>query len=134
MFDAASATSSASSPPKPLLYNTMLRGYLTLGLPREEAALFRDMPSHCAPYRHTFHLAAAACTRASPEEAELGRRIESAAAARGFTSDLLVTTAPIGMHAKAGDMGAARRMFDGMPMLDAVAWNAVMVGTPARGS
>ncbi|XP_062197905.1 pentatricopeptide repeat-containing protein At3g16610-like isoform X2 [Phragmites australis] len=128
VFDAASAISSAPSPPKPLLYNAMLRGYLALGLPREAAALFRDMPPHCAPDRHTFHLAATACARASPEEAELGRRVESAAAARGFASDLLVATALIGMHAEAGDMGAARRVFDGMPRPDAVAWNTVIGG------
>jgi pentatricopeptide repeat protein len=35
--------SSSSAPPKTLLYNAMLRGYLSLGLPLQAATLFRDM-------------------------------------------------------------------------------------------
>ncbi|XP_062182141.1 pentatricopeptide repeat-containing protein At2g33760-like [Phragmites australis] len=129
VFDAASASSSAPLwPPKPLLYNAMLRGYLALSLPREAAVVFRDIPPHCAPDRHTYHLAATACARASPEDVNLGRRVGRDAEARGLSSDLLVATALIGMHAEAGDMGAARRVFDGMLRRDAVAWNAVIGG------
>jgi pentatricopeptide repeat protein len=35
--------SSSSTLPKTLLYNAMLRGYLSLGLPLQAAALFRDI-------------------------------------------------------------------------------------------
>ncbi|CAD6256471.1 unnamed protein product [Miscanthus lutarioriparius] len=121
VFDAAATAASSSSspsatPPKPLLYNAILRGYLALGLPREAAALLRAMlaSGSCAPDRHTYHLAATACARAP--DLDLGRRVEAAAAACGLAaSDLLVATALIGMHAETGDMGAARRVFDGMP-------------------
>ncbi|KAL6654021.1 hypothetical protein ACP70R_007486 [Stipagrostis hirtigluma subsp. patula] len=129
VFDAAVAASAL--PAKPLLYNAMLRGYLALGLPRETAAIFRGMPPRCAPDRHTYHLAATACARAP--DVELGRRVESDAAERGFASDLLVATALVGMHAEAGDMGAARRVFDGMPRRDTVAWNAVIGGYARAG-
>ncbi|KAK3120223.1 hypothetical protein QOZ80_9AG0683950 [Eleusine coracana subsp. coracana] len=134
VFDAAIAPSSSSSasspaPPKTLLCNAMLRGYLTLGLPRQAAALFRDMPPSCVPDRHTYHLAATACSRASsPEETKLGRRIHGDAAARGLVSDILVGTALIRMHAEAGDIGTSRRVFDGMPKRDTVTWNAVIGG------
>ncbi|NP_001167971.2 Pentatricopeptide repeat-containing protein At5g27110 [Zea mays] len=112
----------------------MLRGYLSLGLPREAVALLRAMlaSGSCAPDRHTYHLAATACARAP--DLGLGRRFEAAAAACGLAaSDLLVATALIGMHAEAGDMGAARRVFDGMPCRDAVAWNAVIGGYARAG-
>jgi pentatricopeptide repeat protein len=134
VFDAAvtassSFSASSAAPPKALLYNSMVRGYLSLGLPRLAAALFRDMPPSCVPDRHTYHLATTACARASsPEEIELGRRIEADATARALASDLLVGTALIGLHAEIGDMGAARRLFDGMPKRDLVAWNSVIGG------
>jgi pentatricopeptide repeat protein len=139
VFDAAVAASSFSSassaaPPKALLYNSMLRGYLSLGLQRQAAALFRDMPPSCVPDRHTYHLTITACVRgSSPEEIELGRRIEADATARGLASDLLVGTALIGMHAKASDIGAARRLFDRMPRRDTVAWNMVIGGNVCVG-
>ncbi|KAF8673135.1 hypothetical protein HU200_048683 [Digitaria exilis] len=131
-FDAAVAAA-ATAPPKPLLYNAMLRGYLSLGLPREAAGLFRAMLASgtCAPDRHTYHLAATACARAP--DPELGSRAGAAAAAAGLASDLLVATALVGMHAEAGDMGAAREVFDGVPRPDAVAWNAVIGGYARAG-
>ncbi|OEL19946.1 putative pentatricopeptide repeat-containing protein [Dichanthelium oligosanthes] len=135
VFDAAAAAaaspSSSSSSPKPLLYNAMLRAYLALGLPREAAALFRAMPSVCPPDRHTYHLAATACARAP--DPELGRRVGAGAAASGLASDLLVATALVGMHAEAGDMAAARGVFDGVPRPDAVAWGAVIGGYARAG-
>ncbi|CAL4987168.1 unnamed protein product [Urochloa decumbens] len=135
VFDPAAAatpSSSSAAPPKPLLYNAMLRAYLSLGLPREAAQLFRGMlPSACPRDRHTYHLAATACARAG--DLELGRRVGADAAAAGLASDLLVATALVGMHAEAGDMGAARRVFDGVPRPDAVAWNAVIGGYARAG-
>ncbi|KAF8700095.1 hypothetical protein HU200_034458 [Digitaria exilis] len=130
-FDAAVAV--ATAPPKPLLYNAMLRGYLALGLPREAARLFRAMLASraCAPDRHTYHLAATACARAP--DPELGRRVGAAAATSGIASDLLVATALVGMHAEAGDLDAAREVFDGVPRPDAVAWNAVIGGYARAG-
>ncbi|CAO2142181.1 unnamed protein product [Urochloa humidicola] len=133
VFDAAAAAPSSAPPlpPKPLLYNAMLRAYLTLGLPRESAQLFRAMPSGCPRDSHTYHLAATACARA--RDSELGRRVGADAEAAGLTSDLLVATALVGMHAEAGDMAAARRVFDGVPRPDAVAWNAVISGYARAG-
>uniref|UniRef100_A0A0E0BKQ0 Pentacotripeptide-repeat region of PRORP domain-containing protein n=1 Tax=Oryza glumipatula TaxID=40148 RepID=A0A0E0BKQ0_9ORYZ len=128
VFDAAAT---AAAPQKALLYNAMLRGYLAGGLPRMAVGVFGEMAAAaCLPDRHTYHLAVAACARAS--EFEVGWRIGAEAAAKGFASDLLVATALIGMYAEAGDMGAARKVFDGMPQRDAVAWNAVIAGY-ARG-
>uniref|UniRef100_A0A0E0RA98 Pentacotripeptide-repeat region of PRORP domain-containing protein n=1 Tax=Oryza rufipogon TaxID=4529 RepID=A0A0E0RA98_ORYRU len=130
VFDAAAT---AAAPQKALLYNAMLRGYLAGGLPRMAVGIFGEMAAAaCLPDRHTYHLAVAACARAS--EFEVGWRIGAEAAAKGFASDLLVATALIGMYAEAGDMGAARKVFDGMPQRDAVAWNAVIAGYARFGS
>jgi pentatricopeptide repeat protein len=62
VIDAASASQYAT----PLLHNAMLRGYLSLGLPREAAALLRAMlaSGSCAPDPYTYHLAATVCARA----------------------------------------------------------------------
>ncbi|KAF0896874.1 hypothetical protein E2562_029564 [Oryza meyeriana var. granulata] len=134
VFDAATSrppSAAAVSPPqKTLLYNAMLRGYLSRGLPWMAVGVFWEMGA-CPPDRHTYHLAVMACARAS--EFEVGRRVGAEAAAKGFQSDLLVATALIGMYAEAGDMSAARMVFDEMPRRDAVAWNAIISGYACGG-
>uniref|UniRef100_A0ACD5WZF3 Uncharacterized protein n=1 Tax=Avena sativa TaxID=4498 RepID=A0ACD5WZF3_AVESA len=127
---AASLPGSASVVrPKPLLYNSMLRGYLAHGLPRLAIELFQEMG--CPPDHHTYHLAVTACARAS--EFELGRRIGSDAAEKGFASDLLVGTALVVMYSEAGDTDAARTVFDGMRHRDDVVWNALIAGYAREG-
>ncbi|KAM3213299.1 hypothetical protein ACQJBY_065974 [Aegilops geniculata] len=128
-FDAVARPRAASPPvsappPKPLLYNAMIRGYLALGLPRLAVGVFREMA--CPPDRHTYHLAVTACARAS--EFELGRRIGSEACSRGLSTDLLVGTALVVIHSEAGDMEAALNVFDEMPHRDDVVWNALIAG------
>ncbi|XP_044959132.1 pentatricopeptide repeat-containing protein At5g39350-like [Hordeum vulgare subsp. vulgare] len=117
-------SSPVSAPPKPLLYNSMIRGYLALGLPRLAVGVFREMA--CPPDRHTYQLAMTACARAA--EFELGRRVGSEACSRGFSADLLVGTALVVTYSEAGDMAAALRVFDGMPHRDDVVWNALIAG------
>ncbi|RLN24383.1 pentatricopeptide repeat-containing protein [Panicum miliaceum] len=42
--------------------------------------------------------------------------------------DVFVYTGLVDAYAKAGDMAASRKVFDGMPSPDAASWNALLVG------
>lgn len=66
-------------------------------------------------------------------EFELGCEIEGLARRRGLQSDLLVATGLIGLYSKGGDVDSARRVFDGMPKRDVVAWNAMISGSVRGG-
>ncbi|KAG0456415.1 hypothetical protein HPP92_024203 [Vanilla planifolia] len=120
---------------KPLIWNSLISGYLRCGSPRLALDVFREMTVgsflECEPDRHTFHLAVSACTRLS--EFELGFMIGDRARARGVHSDLLVSTALIDMYEKAGDLDSARLVFDEMAVKDAVSWNAMISGSLRAG-
>ncbi|XP_020572292.1 pentatricopeptide repeat-containing protein At4g13650-like [Phalaenopsis equestris] len=115
---------------KPLLWNSLISGYLRCGLPRLALDVFREMtarfPPECEPDRHTFHLALTACTRLS--EFDIGFMVGSHARSLGFQSDLLVATALVVLNAKAGEIESARQVFDQMSVKDIVSWNAMISG------
>lgn len=78
------------------------------------------------PDRLTFHLAITAATQLS--EFELGCKIEGVVRRRGLQCDILMATGLIGLYSKGRDVERARKVFDGMPKRDVVAWNAMISG------
>ncbi|XP_064998139.1 pentatricopeptide repeat-containing protein At4g13650-like [Musa acuminata AAA Group] len=124
-------------PSKTLLWNSLIRGYLNDGRPRSALHVYREMVAarplaQCEPDRVTFHLVITACTHLS--EFDLGSRVGGHARAKGLDSDLMVGTALLDMHGKAGEIGSARKVFDGMASRDVVAWNAMIAGYSRIGS
>ncbi|KAI0491651.1 hypothetical protein KFK09_025911 [Dendrobium nobile] len=122
-------------PTKPLLWNSVISGYLRCGLPRLALDVFREMTAlsstKCEPDRNTFHLAITACTRLS--EFEVGFMIGENAQILGFDSNILVGTALVVLHTKAGKLESARQVFDRMSLKDAVSWNAMISGYSQAG-
>ncbi|KAK8959554.1 Pentatricopeptide repeat-containing protein [Platanthera guangdongensis] len=121
-------------PTKPLLWNSLIRGYLNCQLPQLALGVFEEMTAPSSPCeldRHTFHLAITACSRAS--KFELGFMILDLVESRGLCSDLLVATSLVVFLAKAGELKSARRMFDEMPVRDAASWNAIISGYSQAG-
>lgn len=51
----------------------------------------------------------------------------------GFQSDILVATALLVLHAKAGELESARQVFDQMSVKDVVSWNAMISGYSQAG-
>jgi pentatricopeptide repeat protein len=47
--------------------------------------------------------------------------------------DVVCVTAMVGALAVGGDVDAVRDLFDGMPLQDHVAWNAMIAGVRTRG-
>ncbi|KAJ3671042.1 hypothetical protein LUZ60_008468 [Juncus effusus] len=121
-------------PTKTLLWNSMIRGYLGLDLTQEGLGIYREMMSlngGCKPDRYTFHLALKACVKL--EEFEFGLCIGREAREIGLESDLLVATPLMGLYMKAGEIEAARELFDKMPRRDVVSWNSIISGYSNNG-
>ncbi|PKA65284.1 Pentatricopeptide repeat-containing protein [Apostasia shenzhenica] len=113
---------------KPLLWNSLISGYLRRGSPRLALDVFWEMmrssPAECQPDKHSFHLAITACNRLS--EFERGFEVGNLAWSRGLQSELLVATGLVSLYAKAGELFSARMVFDEMPVRDSVSWNAMI--------
>nr|UPT48663.1 pentatricopeptide repeat protein AaPPR570 [Agave angustifolia]UPT48815.1 pentatricopeptide repeat protein AaPPR852 [Agave angustifolia] len=119
---------------KTLVWNSLIKGYLRIGMPRSSLDVFDEMlepSSGCDPDKQTFHLVIMACTCLS--EFELGYKVEGLVRSRGLQADLLIATVLINFYSKAGDVGSARRLFNGMLVRDAVAWNAMISGYSRAG-
>jgi hypothetical protein len=58
----------------------------------------------------------------------LGRWLEDWVKSAGIEVGSLVGSALVGMYEKCGEMGEARRVFDGIADKDNVAWNAMITG------
>lgn len=59
---------------------------------------------------------------------KMGEQIHCHAIKTEFTSDLGVLNSIISMYAKCGNMNCAIKVFNGMPIRDAVSWNALIAG------
>eukprot|EP01018_Ginkgo_biloba_P010080 Gb_35396 [translate_table: standard] len=65
---------------------------------------------------------------ASIEALELGKQIHAHVIISGFESDIFVGTALFSTYAKCGSIQDARYLFDKMPDLDTVSWDAMLSG------
>ena len=81
--------------------------------------------------KKTFHLVIT--TRSHLSEFELGYKVEGLVRSTGLQTDLLIATALVNLCPKAGDVGSARKLFEGMIVRDVVAWNAVISGYSRAG-
>lgn len=117
-----------------LLWNTLMRGFLTNGDARSVIQIYKNMNGRYGggggclsqPDNQTLNLAITACTKLS--EFEIGNHISDDARTSGYASDLFVGTALVVFHCKAGELVVAREVFDGMSKKDEVAWNAMISG------
>lgn len=76
------------------------------------------------PNQFTFGSVLKACT--SPEYMDQGKQVYAHVVKTGYLSDVHVASALVEMHAKWGNMGDARRVFDNMPERNAVSWTGMI--------
>uniref|UniRef100_A0A0E0LDP2 Potassium transporter n=1 Tax=Oryza punctata TaxID=4537 RepID=A0A0E0LDP2_ORYPU len=65
-------------------------------------------------------------------DARMGKRIHARMVSMGFDCGVYIVTKLLIFYVKIGEVGVARKMFDGMPQRSVVAWNAMISGC-ARG-
>ncbi|KAI4969383.1 hypothetical protein ZWY2020_000297 [Hordeum vulgare] len=108
-------------------WTALMSGYSSTGRLRLAVSLLRDMShSGVPPNAFTFSTAVSACARLA--DSGLGREVHARAEVEGYASDAVVATALIDMYGKAGDVEAARAVFDGMaaPVRNAVSWGSML--------
>lgn len=111
----------------PFHWNALTRAYLRLGSPRAALRTAACMMAHGVdPDRYTFPLALKAAAQAEPLESTLRLQLHAAAAKRGLARHPFTESALISSYAKAGDLGAARRVFDENTHRGLGSWNAVI--------
>ncbi|XP_020269428.1 pentatricopeptide repeat-containing protein At3g62890-like [Asparagus officinalis] len=121
------STLSETRGPPPLLFNAIIRGHSRFGSPHSVLQMFVQMlaiglaPDH---YTFPFVLKASADIPLFP----LGQSIHSLCLILGFEGDRYVGSSLINMYVKCGDVGRARKVFDGMFLRDASCWNALIDG------
>ncbi|RRT64463.1 hypothetical protein B296_00037178 [Ensete ventricosum] len=112
----------------PVSWNSMLCGYAKMGHAGEAVELFRRMRSEgsIVPDEVTLLCVLAACGDLG--DSSLGTWLEGLVEEYGLVLNSFLGSALIDMYGKCGDLGSARRIFDGLAKKDLVAWNAMITG------
>ncbi|KAL5993190.1 hypothetical protein ACLOJK_014113 [Asimina triloba] len=107
------------------LYNSMIKGYASLGLHSQSLVVFTHM-IRCGKLldRHTLPSVLKACAGLS--SLRLGRQVHVAVLVRGFAPDVAACNSLVAMYGRSGDLASARRVFDQMPERNAVSWSAII--------
>ncbi|KAJ1266898.1 hypothetical protein BS78_07G015300 [Paspalum vaginatum] len=113
-------------------WNLLIWGYADRGRWRDVVLAYEAMLAlGVRADRFTYPSLLRACGEL--RDAAVGRGIEQRVLAWGYGLDMYVWNALVGMYAKCGELGDARRVFDGMPARDVVSWNAMVSGYTSAG-
>ncbi|XP_062204444.1 pentatricopeptide repeat-containing protein At1g77170, mitochondrial-like [Phragmites australis] len=118
----------------PFHWNALTRAYLRVGSPRAALRVAARMIAHGAdPDRYTFPLALKAAVQAAAPGSSLRLQLHAAATKRGLARHPFTESGLVSSYAKAGDLRAARRVFDENPHRGLGSWNAVISGLSQAG-
>ncbi|KAG6470542.1 pentatricopeptide repeat-containing protein At1g08070, chloroplastic-like [Zingiber officinale] len=117
----------ASPRPTTQAYNILIRAYIRNGCPYDSLALLLLMLDRSArPDKHTLSCVLKACSRVFSRRC--GEQVHAHALKVGFRSEEFVVNSLIHMYACCGEVGLARKLFDGMSTRGIVTWNAIIAG------
>eukprot|EP01018_Ginkgo_biloba_P001138 Gb_18436 [translate_table: standard] len=114
-------------------WTAMIVGYVQNGHSEEALKLYVEL--QCArlkPNQFTFASLLSAC--ATLACLELGKEVHAHVIKNGLESDVSVGNSLITMYAKCGSIEDAREVFDRMPQLNVVSWNAMITGYSFHGN
>eukprot|EP01018_Ginkgo_biloba_P003195 Gb_11222 [translate_table: standard] len=113
-------------------WTAMIGGYAQLGHGKEAWMLFHLMKREgIKPNQFTFGSVLKACATASG--LEQGKQVHTCSIKTGFESNVFVSCALIDMYAKGGSLVSAGKVFDEIPELNVVSWNAMIAGYVKHG-
>ncbi|KAK9104034.1 hypothetical protein Scep_020878 [Stephania cephalantha] len=78
------------------------------------------------PNRSTFPCAIKSCSNLL--DIDSGKQIHQQGLVFGFETDLFVSSALVDMYSKCGELGAARKVFDEIPVRNVVSWTSMITG------
>ncbi|XP_052181631.1 pentatricopeptide repeat-containing protein At1g08070, chloroplastic-like [Diospyros lotus] len=113
-------------------YNIMIRGFTLKQSPNEAVLLFKEMCERSArPDGFTFPCVLKACSRL--QALKEGEQIHAQLWKLGFGSNGFVENSLIHLYATCGEVGVARRLFDGMSERGIITWNSMFAGYSKSG-
>ncbi|KAI3960984.1 hypothetical protein MKW92_015990 [Papaver armeniacum] len=116
-----------SENPSVVLWNSMIRCYTRTNQNREALFMYQKMRDKCVkPDKYTFTFVLKACT--GTLNLEMGLRIHEELVKEGLESDVFVGTGLVDFYCKVGKLDVAKEVFEKIPDLDVVAWNAMIAG------
>lgn len=114
-------------------WTALISAYVDNKRAKEGFELFREMVvGNVEPDQVTFTVALSACAHVGA--LDMGEWVlDCIRRRRGMVVDLCLENALLNMYAKCGDIGRARRMFDGMIGRDVMTWTSMIVGYALHG-
>ncbi|KAJ8771707.1 hypothetical protein K2173_026884 [Erythroxylum novogranatense] len=111
--------------PNEVTWNVIIRRYLEVGDVHEAVVMFFKMfRVNTRPLSYTLSNALLACSGLFALEE--GMQIHGLAAKLSFDGDAVVSSSLIGMYAKCGKVGNARRIFDQISSRDLICWTSMV--------
>ncbi|MQM21559.1 hypothetical protein Taro_054601 [Colocasia esculenta] len=114
--------------PNTVLWNVMFKGYTLGGAHGNTLALFARMRGRgVSPNRYTFTFVLKSCAKIPATRT--GTAVHGVVVKAGFEENWFVGTLLIDVYSavsEGGDIGSARKVFDGMPFRNVVAWTAMV--------
>ncbi|XP_024534155.1 pentatricopeptide repeat-containing protein At3g26782, mitochondrial-like [Selaginella moellendorffii] len=127
--------------PTVVSWTSLILGYVDVGDGATALELFERMKiqNTCQADAHCLVAALKACSLAAEKEEratdstkllglEKTRSIHSDALARGYASNIFISSSLIDAYAKCGSMIEARAVFDSMPRHDVICWTSLLTG------
>nr|XP_043618384.1 pentatricopeptide repeat-containing protein At2g34400 isoform X2 [Erigeron canadensis] len=113
-------------------WNSMISGYLKMGLSKSALELFEEMKVEgFEPNEMTLVSVLWACGDLG--NLSMGKLVQCYVVRNEMEMTTYIGSALIGMYAKCGDLVSARRIFDKMIKKDLVTWNAMITGYAQSG-
>lgn len=108
-----------------VLFNVMIRSYVTNRLYQEALLVFSDMGRHgTTPDHYTFPCVLKACS--GLENLWVGLQIHASVAKVGLHSTVFIGNALVFAYGRCNCILEAQRVFDEMPFKDVVTWNTMI--------
>lgn len=128
--DSSRSVFDSASSPCVLLWNTVIRAYVTAKRYTEALRMYASMAEQeeegLRPDKYTFNFVVKACTGALDLRA--GIMVHREIARRKLECDVFIGTSLVDMYCKMGDPRLARQVFDKLLSKDIVACNAMIAG------
>ncbi|XVF63069.1 hypothetical protein PTKIN_Ptkin09bG0059200 [Pterospermum kingtungense] len=109
------------------MYNSLIRGYSSIGLGNEAIWLYLEMLSlGISPDKYTFPFLLSACTKISASGE--GFQVHGSVIKMGFQRDMFILNSLIHFYAECGEIVLGRKVFDKMTQRNVVSWTSLICG------
>ncbi|XP_057966591.1 pentatricopeptide repeat-containing protein At2g21090 [Malania oleifera] len=108
-------------------WNTMVIACGQLGFYDEALRFYRKLRASSLGY-NAFSFAGVLTVCVKLRDVELTRQVHGQILVTGFVSNVVLSSSVVDAYTKCGEMGDARRLFDGMPVRDVLSWTTMVSG------